>query len=114
MEYLHGKSSLYFTSSIDQALQNNISWETLAFLLDELTPTLAKSKELVKILLKLLQQFHKNFQEKQIESKSREPIESDAKRISEARDVLDDVDQNCDQSFEDEGESLTEFIDICI
>ena len=112
MDYSHGKSSLYFTSSIDQALQNNISWETLAFLLDELTPTLAKSKELVKILLKQLQQFHKNFQENQIERKSREPVKSDAKRISEAHDVLDDemVDQNYDQSFEDEIKSLKKCI----
>ena len=66
------KSSLYFTSSIDQALQNNISWETLAFLLDELTPTLTKSKELNKVLLKQLEQLHINLQEKQIKGKATE------------------------------------------
>ena len=114
MDYSDEKSSLYFTSSIDQALHNNISWEILEALLDELTPTLTKSKELIKILLKQLQQFHKNFQD-QTENKSREIIECKAhEKISEDLLVLDNemVDMNCDQPFEDETESLKELIDI--
>ena len=100
MDYSDGKSSLYFTSSLDQALQNNISWETLEALLDELTPTLAKSKELVKILLKQLQQFHKNFQEKQIKSNSRVPVECNAK--SDTHDVLtDEMVSHYNQSIEE-------------
>ena len=86
--------SLCFTSSIDQALQNNISWDTLSISLDELTPTLAKSKELIKILLKQLQQFQMNLQD-QTESKSREPVECNVdEKISD--DHFDDemVEQN--------------------
>ena len=41
------------------ALENNFSWTTLASMLDEMTPTLSKTKQMVKVLLEVLQKLQK-------------------------------------------------------
>ena len=50
------------------ALENKFSWITLASMLDQMTPTLSQSKELVKVLLNEFQKFqrkhHKCFLDK--------------------------------------------------
>ena len=42
---------------IDMALNNEISWLTLNSLIDNLAPTLEKSREVIKIILKEFQEF---------------------------------------------------------
>ena len=44
-----------FTYFITSALQNKITWEVLDHFLNDLTPTLATSKQVIKVLLKELQ-----------------------------------------------------------
>ena len=47
---------------IVMALNNEISWKMLDLLLEELTPTMEKSKQVIKILLKELQALSSSFQ----------------------------------------------------
>ena len=49
----------YFKYSIKMALENNFSWTTLASMLEEMTPTLSKTKQLVKVLLEVLKKLQK-------------------------------------------------------
>ena len=53
----------YFKYSIQIALENKFSWITLASMLDQMTPTLSQSKELVRVLLKELQNLQRKHQE---------------------------------------------------
>ena len=57
------KSQAYFKSSIQMALGNKFPWTTLALTLDQMTPTLNQSKELVKVLLSELQSLQEKHQE---------------------------------------------------
>ena len=59
----------YFISS---ALQNKITWEALDHFLNDLTPTLATSKQVIKVLLKELQKLHFELQEIQTEKTDNE------------------------------------------
>ena len=47
---------------IDMALKNEISWKMLESLLDQVTSTLEKSKEVIKILLKELRSLQSPYQ----------------------------------------------------
>ena len=53
----------YYKHSIQMALENKFSWTTLASVLDQMTPTLAQSKDLVKVLLDVIQNQQKQYQE---------------------------------------------------
>ena len=55
-------ASLRVEGVITMALNNEISWKMLDLLLEELTPTLKKSKQVIKILLKELQALSSSFQ----------------------------------------------------
>ena len=57
------KCQEYFKSSIQMALENKFHWTTLALILDQMTPTLSQSKELVKVLLSELQTLQEKHQE---------------------------------------------------
>ena len=57
------QNEAYFKYSIQMALQNKFSWTTLASMLDQMTPTVGQSKELVRVLLKELQNLQKKHQE---------------------------------------------------
>ena len=52
-----------FRYFITSALQNKITWEVLDHFLNDLTPTLATSKQVIKVLLKELQKLHLELQE---------------------------------------------------
>ena len=54
---------------INMALKGEISWINLTLLMDDLTPTLKKSKKVNKILLKELETLQSKFKEKQSNSK---------------------------------------------
>ena len=47
---------------IVMALKNEISWKMLDSLMEELTPTLEKSKQVIKVLLKEVQSLQSSFQ----------------------------------------------------
>ena len=47
---------------IQMALEHKFSWSTLALMLDEMTPTLKHSKQLVKVLLNELQNLQDKYQ----------------------------------------------------
>ena len=47
---------------ITLALENKIDWSALKFIIESLTPTLVKSKEVNRFLLKELEKFHIKFQ----------------------------------------------------
>ena len=53
----------YFQSSLQMALRNNISWILLGSILDEMTPNLAKSKQVIRFLLEELEKMHLKLQE---------------------------------------------------
>ena len=53
----------YYKHSIQMALENKLSWTTLASVFDQMTPTLSQSKDLVKVLLDVIQNFQKQYQE---------------------------------------------------
>ena len=56
-----------FTEFINSALNDQLSWEVLGVFLDNLTPTLAKSKDLNKILLQKLKQLNIQLKSKAVE-----------------------------------------------
>ena len=56
-------SEKYFQSSLQLALKNNISWKLLGSILDEMTPNLSKSKQVIKFLLEELEKMHLKLQE---------------------------------------------------
>ena len=53
----------YFQSSLQLALRNKMSWKFLGLLLDEMTPNLAKSKQVIRFLLEELEKMHLKLQE---------------------------------------------------
>ena len=61
-----------FRYFITSALQNKITWEVLDHFLNNLTPTLATSKQVIKVLLKELQKLHFELQEIQTEKTDNE------------------------------------------
>ena len=56
-----------FSEFINSALNDQLSWEVLGVFLDNLTPTLAKSKDLNKILLQKLKQLNIQLKNKAVE-----------------------------------------------
>ena len=53
----------YYKNSIQMALENKFSWTTLESVFDQMTPTLSQSKELVKVLLDVIQNLQNQYQE---------------------------------------------------
>ena len=53
----------YYKHSIQMSLENKFSWTTLASVFDQMTPTLSQSKDLVKVLLDVIQDLQKQYQE---------------------------------------------------
>ena len=63
-----------FTYFISSALQNKITWETSSHFLDDLTPTLATAKKVIKVLLKELQKLQAELQEFKNDGKQEEGL----------------------------------------
>ena len=102
-----------FKYYISSALQNKITWEALDHFLDDLTPTLASSKHVIKVLLKELQKLQSEFQSKSdiIEN----PKETQAEDIIfDDIEVFDDTEVETEEfpseSIKVEDESLEETI----
>ena len=51
---------------ISMALNGDVSWKNLTLLMDDLTPTLEKSKKVNEILLKELETLHSKFNDRQL------------------------------------------------
>ena len=60
----------YYKHSIKMALEGKFSWTTLASVFDQMTPTLSQSKDLVKVLLDVIQNLHKKHQELNLDEAS--------------------------------------------
>ena len=75
---------------IDMALTNEISWLTLSYLIDNLAPTLKKSKEIIKIILKEFEEFQskqfKNDQEREQVSQ----MLNEEENQSTSKDILEE------------------------
>ena len=65
----------YYKHSIQMALENKFSWTTLASVFDQMTPTLSQSKDLVKILLDVIQNLQKQYQEQDHDDDQKENIQ---------------------------------------
>ena len=65
-----GETTVQFDYFISLALQNNLPWNSLTLILDDLTPTLSKSKDVVKVLLEELQRLHLKLQREDCNSES--------------------------------------------
>ena len=72
---------------IVMALKNEISWKMLDSILDELTPTLDKSKQVIKLLLKEMQALQSSFQKMK--------AECDCQKMIESADAVKDSEQEC-------------------
>ena len=84
-----------FKYYISSALQNKITWEALDHFLDDLTPTLATSKHVIKVLLKELQKL-------QSESQSKSDI-IELPKETQAEDIIfDDIEVSDDTDGETE------------
>ena len=95
----------YFKNSIQMALENNFSWTTLALMLDEMTPTLNKTKELVKVLLEELEKLQKKHQEflgEKVQINNKVPNQTDEIEILEDKSTLDEIEnfQAIETNFE--------------
>ena len=87
---------------IKMALEKKITWNMLAFFLNDLTPTLEKSKQVIEILLKELQMLQSKLEEIEIDDKEIIevlPEESVANNVSiEADSVYDQTKLNHNKS----------------
>ena len=93
----------YFKNSIQMALQNNFSWKILALMLDEMTPTLSKTKELVKVLLNELQTLQKKHQEfigERAQLYDKVQCETDEIEILENKSTLDEIETSNVEAIE--------------
>ena len=75
-EISNSGASLRIEGVIIMALKSEISWKMLDFILEELTPTLDKSKQVIKILLKEMQALQSSFQKIKSECDCQKMIES--------------------------------------
>ena len=57
------ESEAFFSNAVKMALKNRFSWTTLASMLDQMTPTLVQSKELVRVLLNEIQNLQRKYSE---------------------------------------------------
>ena len=93
----------YFKNSIQMALENNFSWTTLALMLDEMTPTLTKTKQLVKVLLNELQTLQKKHQEfvgERAQLYDKVQCETDEIEILENKSTLDEIETSNVEAIE--------------
>ena len=91
-------SSVKIKCLIDMALTNEISWPTLNFVIDTLAPTLEKSKEIIKIILKEFEEFQSRQSQNRDQNEQVESVilnEEDHQQKSKANDNLE---SDCNQS----------------
>ena len=104
---LDTKNLFDFQYLINCTLDGKIAWKTLQFLLNDLTPTLPKAKELLKIMLKEFETFHRKSKEnKMIKETNQNDDESELK--DEAVDENSLEHDEDDNDFEISDETLEE------
>ena len=91
-EISNSGASLRIEGVIIMALKNEISWKMLDFILEELTPTLNKSKQVIKMLLKELQALQSSIQKMK--------AGCDCQKIIESADNAKDSEQKCNTEIE--------------
>ena len=64
----HSDKEGHFKSAITLALNKTIPWKTLGVILNEMTPTFEETKQLVKVLLDILQTMQMNLDQKPIKA----------------------------------------------
>ena len=84
-EILKNDAASRIEGVIIMALKSEISWKMLDFILEELTPTNDKSKQVIKILLKEMQVLHTKLLEIQMQSK----LSQDEEQTSESFTIAD-------------------------
>ena len=103
-----------FKYLINCALDGKITWETLTFLLKDLTPTFPKAKELIKIMLEEFEAFHKKSNENhKIKENNKNESEFELKDASfdENGLELDEYDDSHPENEEEaENESFEEIV----
>ena len=101
----------YFKHSIKMALENNFSWTTLAFMLDEMTPTLSKTKQLVKVLLEELQKLQKEHQQ-MVQNPSQpneDEVEIQEVEIMHGQNMIENETENNKEGTENDDPKMKEF-----
>ena len=119
----------HFKNTITLALNKNIPWEKLPLILHEMTPTLEETKQLVQVLLDLLQTMQITLEQKPIVAQipTNESLEDESELPNDVDDELDegnnhvfespndgigidfDLESSSDESFkEDETDSKLE------
>ena len=91
-----------FKYLIGMALQNKFSWKALGSLLDEMTSTLKKSKQVNKILLEQLQLLQWKIQNREIE----------AGEVIQEEEKTENASESYEDSFQDSGILDKEDFDI--
>ena len=94
-------TKLNFRYFIRMALQRKISWETLLVFLDDLTPTLAQSKQAIEVLVKELQALQTKLQVNVGDDDIVEIIENDTPNDVSCQNVqqlINDLDISKDKS----------------
>ena len=109
-----------FKYFIDCALDGKISWETLSFFLNDLTPTFPKAKELNKILLQEFQSLHNDLMKLIAENKdaqSKYEFQGDQEsKIDESvneLEIKDDQNEHFEPDFDNfENEPQSDCVDL--
>ena len=99
MEESKGTNFEYF---ISMTLRNKISWNMLLVFLDDLTPTLVKSKQAIEILVKHLECLHVKLQDKAID---KETLDVEIIETSEKSKDKTEI-ENIDKASHDSNESV--------
>ena len=97
---LDTKNLFDFEYLINCTLDGKITWKTLTFFLNDLTPTLPKAKELLKIMLREFEAFHKK-------SKGYQTIKDNSDIDEESEQKAETVDGNDLELDEDENKFET-------
>ena len=118
LEKMSIATTVNFKYFVSLAMQNKMSWEGLAFVLDDLASTLPKSKEVIQVLLKELQKLQSRYSEE-----GKEVIQIDDHQLNFENEMMETDDTAIDRDsndFEDqnsiengcESEDAFEYVDI--
>ena len=106
-----------FHGLIEMAIKDQLSWLTLASVVDELTPTIAISKQVIKILVKELENLQSKLKQYQVKASSTSEkltfmVQNEETKI-EIKDKIDnysndiiEIDQTDDETFEIEAQDF--------
>ena len=105
------KSYIMVSNMIGLAMKKEISWAILSSLLDEMSSTLVKSKQVIKILLKELENLNLNTGKDLNEGKQKDfsivtntndELEIEENSVSEIEDINSEIEQNEQDTMQEE------------